>query len=69
MAEYRMYLLNRAGLILSGFDANYASDEDACTFAKGMRTPGTQAEVWQGAECMGRFAVITQPRHGRHHPL
>ncbi len=59
MVDYRVYLLNRNGLIISGYDVSCDDDQDARVQARRMLdgTNSDQAEVWAGARCVGKVLV------------
>ncbi len=57
MIHYRVYKMHRCGGLRSGHDVICASDEDARRRAAGLVMDDTQAEVWQGARCLGRVTA------------
>ncbi len=54
MAEYRIYLLDNVGRIVSASSRPCASDAEACEAAREGLAISGQAEVWQGIRCIGR---------------
>lgn len=59
MADYRIYLLNISGKILSGSNATCTSDQEACALAQRMLNINGEAEVWLGASCVGRVSATS----------
>ena len=57
MDDYRIYLLDGAGRIVSGADSQCPSDEAARAAAAAMLGSSGQAEIWQGVRCVGRVAI------------
>ena len=57
MPDYRIDRMNSSGLVVSGSDASYASDEEALTQAKIMLMEGGQADVWAGTRFVCRVTV------------
>jgi hypothetical protein len=53
MADYKIYLLNNAGRIVSGSAAEFQNDEEALGTAVSNLSEGAQAEVWSGKRCVG----------------
>jgi hypothetical protein len=55
VANYRIYMLNRADRIASAADADCANDMAA--FARAAATLGNDgaAEVWEGRRCVGQI--------------
>jgi hypothetical protein len=58
VADYRIYLLEGSGHIISGSDACCPGDDDALALAKTMLKKGVTAEVWQGTRCVGQVAGL-----------
>ena len=53
MADYKIYLLNNAGRIVSGSDVEFSNDDEALASAVSNLSDGAQAEVWSGKRCVG----------------
>jgi hypothetical protein len=58
MADYRIYLLDDDGRIVSAYNRMYGSDDEACDAAGRGLGMGGQAEVWQGIRCLGRVTSV-----------
>ena len=56
MDDYRIYLLDGAGRIVSGADSQCRDDEAACEAALALAGERGEAEVWQGVRCVGRVS-------------
>ena len=54
MAEYRIYLLDEDGRIISAYSKICHGDDEARAAARKGLGIGGQAEVWQGIRCLGR---------------
>ncbi len=63
MDDYRIYLLDGAGRIISGTDRQCMSDDEASAAARALAGEWGEAEVWQGVRCVGRVSA-TMPQAG-----
>lgn len=61
MARYRIYLLDGADRVDAIFHRDFASDDDAQSFAEGLRAGHAAAEVWLGGELIARTGVSFTP--------
>lgn len=63
IADYRIYLLDGDGRIVTGSGVSCGDDQDACVQAQQMLdgTSSNQAEVWTGTRCIGRVAAVSTP--------
>ena len=57
MDDYRIYLLDGAGRIISGTDRQCMSDDEASAAARALAGEWGEAEVWQGVRCVGRVSA------------
>jgi hypothetical protein len=64
MAHYRIYMLDHANRIVTGSDADCATDEAALAWAATTLGTDARAEIWQGARCLGHVANVSIPLHG-----
>ena len=56
ITQYRIYMLNPQGGIVSGEDANCSSDEEACELALTKMFGIRRAEVWIGSRCVSEIS-------------
>jgi hypothetical protein len=63
MALYRIYPLDERGHVLSRWERDCATDEEAIIFAKALGHPG-ELEIWQDAR---QVAILSDER--RNQPL
>jgi hypothetical protein len=64
MAHYRIYMLNHRDRIVTGSDADCATDEAALGWAATTLGTDARAEVWQGSRCLGRVSSVSIPLEG-----
>jgi hypothetical protein len=63
MANYRIYMLDGAGRVLTGSDVSCQSDEAAFAWARVTLGMDASAEIWCGARCVGRVSGTTMMPH------
>jgi hypothetical protein len=56
MTCYRIYMLNRNGLVLTGSDETCENDEAAVAWARTTVGDDARAEIWQDARCVGHIS-------------
>ena len=61
LPHYRVYLLDTAGLIISGTDAECGDDTAALIIAQVLVDDGFAVEIWTGARLVGQL----RPASGR----
>ena len=61
MAHYWIYMLDRAGRILTGSDVACDSDESAFAWAATALGNDARAEVWEGTRWVGRLSSASFP--------
>jgi hypothetical protein len=61
MAYYRIYMLDRAGRILTGSDVVCDSDKSAFAWAATTLGNDARVEVWEGSRCLGRLSAASVP--------
>jgi hypothetical protein len=61
MAYYRIYMLDRAGRILTASDVECDNEENAFAWAATTLGSDARAEIWQGSACLGRLSAVAIP--------
>ena len=64
LAHYRIYMLSHENRIVTGSDADCATDEAALGWAATTLGTDARAEVWQHTRCLGRVSNVSIPLVG-----
>ena len=56
MTNYRIYMLDRTGRVVTGSDADCRDDATALGWAATTLGTDVRAEIWQGTRCVGRVS-------------
>ncbi len=65
MTEYTVRLFNPGGHVLGFFHSQTDTLADACAVARDLLIINGEAEIWQGAECVGRVCLVHPGAHAR----
>jgi hypothetical protein len=61
MANYRIFMLDRSGGVVTASDTVCHNDEAALAWAATTLGPDARAEIWQGSRCLGRVSSVSVP--------